>query len=522
MSMEFDGAIPEVPNSEAFSPIKPFDMTPSPDTMAKEMKMGFDFNLEMALRPSQTNVQLNPSKNSPRRSPHSRHRGNMHHLDDMKGKNYVMKSYASEKNYQNLEQEKMFAGIDPHLEDPAQMDSFLNFLRTNNMLDYSVSGLFDEQGDGSSRNLPKTNRSSKRILTDQLSDNFLGENYIPEPVTSNMEVRREEEQPVDHITFSRSSGKKLPDNSSISLGAPAGLSDPRQKLTSKQPESAQVLNKFKNFRLVNFSQLQDESVAKAIQSEIPKRQISYQPADQSSQPAFGYRYVQSHTEAIGNYSGYMKVDKKHGPGTMLFKDGGKYEGDWNENSMSGIGKLTYPDDTVGYEGGFFQNKPYGHGKLINSELAPQFANEKFERDKVKTMHSRSQAHPFSAAILIETHNSASKTKESPHQASPGKSISMNSESLRTQQTVSDSSPKHLTVDYTNLGKLDHIWTHFEGIFVAGSKEGPGKLTFATGEEFVGHFQNDKANGSGFFKTAKNETIFGIWQDNQLQTILCRK
>lgn len=519
--MRFDEIIAEVPESDTCSPIKPFDMTPSPEGMAKEHNLGFEFNLELALRPSQTNVQLNPSKNSPRRSPHSRQRGN-HNIEDMKGKNYVMKSYASEKNYQNLEQEKLFAGIDPHLEDPAQMDSFLNFLRTNNMLEYSVSGLFDEQGEGSSRHIPKTNRSSKRILLEQLTDNFLGDDYIPEPVVKESRPPQSLEQPVDHI-FSRSSVIQLPEPTSIKMTQTRLTSVTANNLHQKpDSEASQVLKKFNIFRNTNFPQLQNESVANAIQNEIPKRQISYQQTEHPSQPAFGYRMVTNHSEAIGTYSGYMKGDKKHGPGTMLLKDGGKYEGDWNENTMSGIGKLTYPDETVGYEGGFFQNKPFGYGKLINSELDPQYLVNNQYVARRKPMHSRSQAKPFSGSALIECHSSSSKAKLDESQKSPGKSSSSNMDSLRTNRSHANDHSSLLSVDYTNLGKLDNAWTHFEGIFVAGSKEGQGKLNFITGEEFVGHFQNDKANGSGYFKTANNETIFGIWQENQLQTILCRK
>lgn len=519
--MRFEEIIAEVPESDVGSPIKPFDMTPSPEDLAKETYLGFDFNLELALRPSQTNVQLNPTRNSPRKSPHSRHRGN-HNVEDMKGKNYVLKSYASEKNYQNVEQEKLFAGIDPHLEDPAQMDSFLNFLRTNNMLEYSVSGLFDEQGEGSSRHIPKTNRSSKRILLEQLTDNFLGDDYIPEPVAKEERPQHFMEQPVDHI-FSRSSGIRIPEQSSVSM-PPAGLPAAATENVRQKPESeaSQVLKKFNVFRNTNFPQLQNESVANAIQNEIPKRQISYQQTEHPSQPAFGYRLVSQHNEPIGTYSGYMKGDKKHGPGTMLLKDGGKYEGDWNENTMSGIGKLTYPDETVGYEGGFFQNKPFGHGKLINSELDPQFMTKHQLPPTRKPMHSRSQAKHFSGSALIECNSSSSRVKLDESQRSPGKSSSSNVDSLRTNQSHMNDRTSLLSVDYTNLGKLDHAWTHFEGIFVAGSKEGPGKLSFITGEEFVGHFLNDKANGSGYFKTANNETIFGIWQENQLQTILCRK
>jgi antitoxin component YwqK of YwqJK toxin-antitoxin module len=41
---------------------------------------------------------------------------------------------------------------------------------------------------------------------------------------------------------------------------------------------------------------------------------------------------------------------RNGHGTLYFKDGGHYEGEWKDDKMHGFGKLYYENGSIAYEG----------------------------------------------------------------------------------------------------------------------------------------------------------------------------
>ena len=45
------------------------------------------------------------------------------------------------------------------------------------------------------------------------------------------------------------------------------------------------------------------------------------------------------------YQGQFFQDKKHGQGTHTWRDGKKYVGEWKEGKRDGIGKMSYKDGT---------------------------------------------------------------------------------------------------------------------------------------------------------------------------------
>jgi hypothetical protein len=87
---------------------------------------------------------------------------------------------------------------------------------------------------------------------------------------------------------------------------------------------------------------------------------------------------------LDNISGYG-VQKPHGEGTMTYKDGGEYVGNWKHGKRSGLGKMTYAkyalQDTTGwtyqdyddqqgdgdvrdvYEGNWENDRKSGYGKM---------------------------------------------------------------------------------------------------------------------------------------------------------------
>lgn len=68
------------------------------------------------------------------------------------------------------------------------------------------------------------------------------------------------------------------------------------------------------------------------------------------------------------YIGYKLKAKKHGKGTLILGNGSRYEGNWRNDVMSGIGKLFYDTNILAYQGGFLNNKVEGHGIMHNDQF----------------------------------------------------------------------------------------------------------------------------------------------------------
>jgi hypothetical protein len=86
------------------------------------------------------------------------------------------------------------------------------------------------------------------------------------------------------------------------------------------------------------------------------------------------RYVPEYRYPSGNlYSGEMVGNKRSGQGRLVWIDGAKYEGNWENDQCEGAGRLQFPNGSV-YEGRFVKNNPYGEGKLttVNGEALDGF------------------------------------------------------------------------------------------------------------------------------------------------------
>lgn len=152
------------------------------------------------------------------------------------------------------------------------------------------------------------------------------------------------------------------------------------------------------------------------------------------------------------YVGFKLKAKKHGKGTLILRNGSRYEGDWRNDVMSGIGKLFYDSNVLAYEGGFLDNKVEGHG-IMHNDL---FLSENKE----------------------ESNN-------------------------------------EYKIDYKDLGSVKENWVSFDGSFKGDMKEGIGKWHLSDGSVFVGEFLLDKAHGDGVFYFSGGDVVAGRWEDNVL-------
>jgi len=65
-----------------------------------------------------------------------------------------------------------------------------------------------------------------------------------------------------------------------------------------------------------------------------------------------------------NCLGYLNDGMRHGPGTQVWPDGAKYEGEWRFNKANGKGKFWHADGDV-YEGAWEDDKANGYGVYVH-------------------------------------------------------------------------------------------------------------------------------------------------------------
>jgi hypothetical protein len=77
-------------------------------------------------------------------------------------------------------------------------------------------------------------------------------------------------------------------------------------------------------------------------------------------------YAKAGTFYQASYNGNYKDDKKSGKGKLVWKDGSKYEGDFENGLRNGFGVYTYSkeDDRDYYEGHWKDDKKSGKGKFV--------------------------------------------------------------------------------------------------------------------------------------------------------------
>jgi hypothetical protein len=108
--------------------------------------------------------------------------------------------------------------------------------------------------------------------------------------------------------------------------------------------------------------------------------------ENDSRNGFGvFTYSQESSDDLDKYKGSWRRAAKHGNGTLFWRNGMKYEGEFNKNKRQGFGKLTFAEDDefdrVVYIGNFKNDKKHGNGSLSWKSKARFEGN--FENDQIQ-------------------------------------------------------------------------------------------------------------------------------------------
>ena len=96
-------------------------------------------------------------------------------------------------------------------------------------------------------------------------------------------------------------------------------------------------------------------------------------------------YPENNKSNILSYKGEIVNGKPSGKGTVIWKNGSKYVGNWENGLRNGYGVQTFPSDskTEKYEGHWIENNFCGQGTLVfknRSCYVGQFKADQFHGD----------------------------------------------------------------------------------------------------------------------------------------------
>ena len=202
------------------------------------------------------------------------------------------------------------------------------------------------------------------------------------------------------------------------------------------------------------------------------------------QTSNGFEEVDEFYEDGSRYIGTKVNKKRYGKGVLQLSNGSKYNGDWKDDQMYGIGELFYDNGKLAYKGGFLDNKVDGYGTMYND----------IYNNKDDTISGK----PLIFSVLSNNslyNNEASNKKQNFPENAGG------------------------PIDYANFESVKDNWICYEGTFKDDQKNGLGKWKFQNGDYYKGEFSDDKVHGTGFyFNCSKNEKVFGVWSENNVQSI----
>jgi len=177
------------------------------------------------------------------------------------------------------------------------------------------------------------------------------------------------------------------------------------------------------------------------------------------------------------YSGEWVDGKRHGKGTLEWRNGAVYQGQWKQDTLCGIGSFHLPASGVEYEGEFQDNQFHGSGVLTWRDTGRQY-NGSWREGK----------HHGYGTLKYDNNDSRQRVYY-----------------------------KGEWVDGKREGFGIMKWrsgAQYEGQWVRGQRHGPGKQTFCNGDIHVGKWSGASRHGPGCRYLANGDKLFGTWKNDK--------
>ena len=182
-------------------------------------------------------------------------------------------------------------------------------------------------------------------------------------------------------------------------------------------------------------------------------------------------------------------------GTLNFKNGDEYTGEFANRKFHGVGTLTYADGTI-YEGSFKEGKFHGYGELTDSNgdsYRGDFKNDKFNGPGIVII---AKGNVYEGTFVNGYINGQGTFK------SPDGTV--------FNGTFKDGK-------YHGQGELIQAnGNKYKGMFSEGTFFGEGTYTFRNGDEYTGRFENDEFNGVGILNFSNGDTYSGEFKNDKFE------
>ena len=210
--------------------------------------------------------------------------------------------------------------------------------------------------------------------------------------------------------------------------------------------------------------------------------------------------------------GDWKDGKIHGKVVCRFANGNVYEGDWMYDKMHGQGKMTYTNDEV-YEGHFKYGKRHGQGKITKISEYPEIEGKKyvfegnFDNDTVSGQGKLT--YPHGSVYEGYFFDPRARSYGWGHLNGKGKMTFTNG-------TVYEGDCKNDIMHGRGVFRYAN-GDVYEGYWIYNQRHGQGVYRYANGDVYDGDWKDDKQHGRGKFTFANGNVNEEDWKDGNLQS-----
>jgi hypothetical protein len=177
------------------------------------------------------------------------------------------------------------------------------------------------------------------------------------------------------------------------------------------------------------------------------------------------------------YVGEWVDGKRHGKGTLEWRNGAVYQGQWDSDTLCGIGSFHLPTSGVQYEGEFLDNQFHGAGVLTWKDNGRQY-NGSWHEGK----------HHGYGTLKYDNNDSR-------------------------QRIFYKGEWKHGKRHGYGIMKW-RSGAQYEGNWTRGQRDGSGKQTFCNGDIHVGKWKGASRHGPGCRYLINGDKMFGTWKNDK--------
>lgn len=195
--------------------------------------------------------------------------------------------------------------------------------------------------------------------------------------------------------------------------------------------------------------------------------------------------------STGIYTGETEFGYFFGNASFAYTTGTTYNGQWENNEMSGLGVLNIPSEGK-YDGAFVQSQKSGNGTFTwedGSVYIGEWKNDQMNGQGIYTSHDN-------VVYTGSFENNRFKMGSCCFSNSTGE----------YQAQYNDFQIDNLKIDFTD-------GTHYDGGSGMEKLSGSGTMTFSSGDCYTGEYSDGYRNGKGVYTWANGDKYDGAWSND---------